>query len=131
MPNLKDVKRTERGWGGHFCCSERCRFRRNTLLECEDVKIVVSSVGLYRLLPTDEKFSALNCSNSYFETKAFYVDPKDTRYHDADVTKQVFFESKWSIDRVNADDEANDMHETVVDEISHRLSTGEKFDAEE
>lgn len=129
MGHIRDVKRTERGWAGHFCGASQCRFRRNTLLECGDVKIVVSTVGLRESSSPPEEFSTLDSNSSYFETMAFHSDPTDTRYRDADVTRQVYFESECGIDRIDADDEANDMHEAAVNEISYRLSTGEKFDA--
>ncbi len=116
------VTRTERGWAGHFICSSRCLFRRNTLLECEDGQIVVSTVGLMRSLD-EQSFDAIGIDR-YFETMAFHANPKDTRYHDADVTRQVHFDSPWCIDEADADDKANEMHEMVVAELTQKLKAG-------
>ena len=123
------VTRTERGWGGHFICANNCLFRRNTLLECGDVKIVVSTVGLmenYDKTPGKPKFRQIGCDR-YFETMAFHSDPADTRYHDADVCRQVYFNAPWCIAEVDADDRANSMHEDVVAEITGRLAAGGQF----
>lgn len=119
-----EVKRTERGWAGHFICADRCRFRRNTLLEYKDIKIVVSSVGL---LTTDDKSFDTVGLDRYFETMAFHSKKDDDRFNDIDVQKQVYFNSDWYISVVDADDKANIMHDVVVDEITNGLLSGNKY----
>ena len=128
---IKDnvVKRTERGWGGHFTLSNLCLFRRNTLLTYKDVEIVVSTVGLLQDLTNVGKrptyvFDKL-APGRFFETLAFYAKSYDLKYHDADIHHQVPFDSKWSINKIDADDEANKMHEAVVAEISEKLLRGD------
>lgn len=125
--NLKEVKRTERGWAGHFICSGSCKFRRNTLLECGDVKIVVSTVGaMYNDKGELEEIGL----NRHYETMAFLVDESTGPYKDADVSNEVYFDSKgvlkWHKDGY-IDNEANDMHEAVVKELTEKLERGVKL----
>jgi len=127
------IKRTERGWAGHFICANRCRFRRNTLLEKigTDIKIVVSTVGLMERDPSDKinkgDFVQVGCDR-YYETMAFRALAKDHRYHDIDVQQQVFFDSPWCLNEIDADDLANDMHEQVVAELIKELESGTKYE---
>lgn len=126
-----NIKRTERGWCAHFIGGWHCLFRRNTLLECEDVQIVVSTVGGYR--PHD-RVEAIG-HERWYETMAFIAEEHDG-YIEADVTKEIDFESEWEIwgntfDEViakhpNVDNAANDMHENVVKEITTKLQNGER-----
>ena len=111
---------TERGWAGHYICANECRFRRNTLLEHKDIKIVVSSVGCQE---REEEFVMIGV-NRYYETMAFHAKLADNRYHDADVTRIVDFDSDWYISELDADDEANIMHDKVVKEIKSKLIKG-------
>jgi len=111
------VKRTERGWPGHFICADRCLFRRNTLLEHGDIKIVVSTVGAMETVSCDR----------YYETMVFHSKKDDKKYHDIDVNKQVDFDSKWEINVLD-DVKANRMHEKVVREISRELLAGNKYE---
>jgi len=37
----------------------------------------------------------------------------------------VAFDSPWSIDEVDADDKANDMHEAVVVELMEKMEKGD------
>ena len=65
----------------------------------------------------------------YYETMAFMADKNDKRYYDADVSKQLPFESEWAISDIDADDKANKMHDKVVEEFISRLIAGEKIEA--
>ena len=120
-----EVKRTERGWAGHFCCSYDCRFRRNTLLEYNDVGVVISTVGNMIRNGVPEEIGL----DRDYETMAFYVDKRTKEYKDADVRKQIFFDSNWQLKNDGDDDfidnKANDMHEAVVKELSEKLIRGE------
>lgn len=111
-------KITERGWAGHFICADRCRFRRNTLIDFGNEKIVVSTVGVMLLNPDDKKFQTIGLARHY-ETMAFRAK-KEGAYWDADVTKQIDFQSNWRIEEItdNSDNEANEMHDAVVAELS-------------
>jgi len=134
MKRKKRVTKTERGWAGHFICADRCLFRRNTLLECGDIRIVVSTVGLMvdihaKGYPNKRKFTTIGCDR-HFETMAFHAE-YDGRYWDADVCRQIYFKSEWAIAEDDADDKANDMHEAVVSEITNRLAGGDKFPTSE
>jgi hypothetical protein len=124
---IMNVKRTERGWGGHYILADRCLFRRNTLLVYDDIKIVVSTVGaMFTYKNGVREFETIG-NNHYFETVAFHVDKDDTKYYDADIKRQIYFTSPWKIKELDADDRANDMHENVCSEIEQRLIDGDVF----
>ena len=127
------MKITERGWAGHFICAKDCLFRRNTLLEYDKIKIVVSTVGaLYTSWEKGNKFYKGPFMeigvDRYYETKAFHSNKKDSLYHDIDVEREINFSSQWAIDSAGKDNEANEMHEKVVAEISARLLGEDKFE---
>lgn len=94
-----EVKRTERGWAGHLCLGYLCEYHRNTLLEYNGKKVVVSTVGrlqkdLYRPLYDEVG------RDRHFETMAFLAKEND-KYNDADVSKELVFDSNWSLPRLD------------------------------
>lgn len=121
---MSEVKRTERGWAGHLCFASACRFRRNTLLEYGDKKWIVSTVGAY--VNSDGKFDAIGY-NRFFETMVFEAEERNG-YLDADVSREIPFESDWGIfgetwkevvaKYPQVDNVDNDMHEKVVEELT-------------
>ena len=123
-----NVRRTERGYAGHFCAAQHCLFRRNTLLELGDVRVVVSTVG-NMWLPEHGKAKRTEPEeiglDRVYETMAFHA-VYEKPYWEADVSRAVEFDSQWAIARVtlSSDADADAMHEAVVAELSQRLKAG-------
>jgi hypothetical protein len=124
---MKAKKITERGWAGHFICADRCTFRRNTLLDFGRKKIIISTVGMMRDNEKDGNFYTIGAGGRYYETMAFHAK-KEGPYWDIDVSRQISFKSEWAICAGSlkelprdADNKANDMHDTVVSELSGQI----------
>lgn len=122
FPTKEKVKRTERGWPGHYICAERCLFRRNTLLEYADYKIVVSTVGRQRPFdPKAKEFERIGASRHY---ETFVSKADDSEYHDMNLSKTVFlYPSQGVTWHLNIEDEllANQMHEDAVEWVSRQM----------
>ena len=130
---INEVKVTERGWAGHFILADRCLFRRNTLLEYKDKKWVVSTVGAFR--NRENKIDSIGHCR-WYETMAFEAKER-LGYMDANVGKEISFDSDWSIlgdsweevlENYNStpDNAANDMHDKVVSELIDKIKEQDK-----
>lgn len=111
------VKLIERGWQGHLCVI--CLYHRNTLLEYEDKKIIVSTVGHYR----DPNGIVVSISgNNYYETKVFEAQ-LEKGYWDMNIAREVYPDSNWRIPDHNydADLKAEEMHNKIVKEMTQKL----------
>ena len=129
---MKKVKRTERGWAGHFICAQDCFFRRNTLVELGNVSVVVSTVGLMRRQVNGEYEKPQEIGyDRFYETMSFMAD--DSVYRDANVSLEINpIDTKWRISGKemkeqgdSIDNVANDMHENYVNVIEKMLINGE------
>lgn len=129
----KQIKKTERGWAGHFILAQSCTFRRNTLVEYGHKAVVVSTVGCMRLSDGQGNYRApeeIGCDR-YYETMSFLAD--SSVYKDADVSLGVYPSGvKWAINKQemkeresDIDNVANDMHEKYVKAIEDMLINGE------
>ena len=122
---IDGVKVTERGWAGHFCAADACKFRRNTLLEYRDKKWIVSTVGALpafkHSLISKNGFTMIGLCR-YYETMAFEAQ-KNGIYWDANIEKDIDFDSNWALDEcnINSDLKANEMHDKVVEELIEKI----------
>jgi hypothetical protein len=113
---MSEVIRTERGWPGHFIAALNCQFRRNTLLEHGERRIVVSTVGRYA--PADE-YQTIGLDR-YAETMAFEAERAECGCWVADVTREVSFYSPWSKNTPDLHG-LDEMHEAVIDELAEMM----------
>lgn len=95
---MEEVKRTERGWAGHYICANDCLFKRNTLLEYKNKKWIISTVGCqicrHDLEPDYKRGDIMTIgANRWYETMAF--ESSYDEYNDADVSKEIEFNSEW------------------------------------
>lgn len=125
---MSKVKRTERGWAGHFIGGPNCMYHRNTLLEFEGKQVIVSTVGAYR--PDRGELIQTIGHHRYYETMAFGAK-EESGYIEIDVTEEIVFNSEWGIWAESVEDlpptvdmDADKMHERVVAEISKDLQGG-------
>lgn len=123
MKSPEKVRIQERGWPGHHILARRCLFHRNTLVTYREKRIVVSTVGLLQSTTIPHGFDEISAGR-FFETLAFHANSDDTRYYDADFSREVSFNSPCYITEVDADDKANEMHNNVVREIAGALRSG-------
>ena len=131
MPKKFEVTHVERGWIAHFICADKCLFRRNTLIECEqtETRIIVSTVGAMRVETLDRVYFAEISPGRFYETVAFHAH-WDGIYWDADVSKKIInIDSPWNIDTCEreTDEQANKMHDDIVTEIYSKMLEGEKY----
>lgn len=124
---INGVNRTERGWAGHFIGANECRFRRNTLLEYEDKKLVVSTVGSYcNPRGTVETIG----HERWYETMVF-EGCEENGYIEANVNKPIQVDGDWGIwgktweevlaNHPTPDNAANDLHEKIVEQMIERI----------
>lgn len=127
---MNEIKITYRGWPGHYIMAPRCIFRLNTLIELENWRIVVSTVGNLRHESKGNlsEIDTIGGGNRYYETMAFWATEQEG-YWEADVTHGFSFESPWAISAKtpkrlpnDVDTLANDMHEAVVKEVAEKLT---------
>lgn len=128
---MSAVKRTEQGWAGHFICSGSCLFRRNTLIEYEDRKWIISTVGA--MVDKDGKPATIGY-NRWYETMVFEAELQGG-YWEADVSKQIYFEGEWGIwassftelmaKYPTPDNTANNIHEAIVEQMTERIQKEE------
>lgn len=66
--------------------------------------------------------------SGHFICASSCVFRRHTLFEYADVSREISFDSQWSIDQPWKEQEANDMHEAVVAEISAQLLSGNKYE---
>lgn len=133
------VTMEEYGWPGHYCCADRCRFKRNTLLiqyggepRIEDwisEAIIVSTVGEF--WPSGQAEEMIEVGGErFYETMIFKASfSEELRHYVIDTDKEIKVDVSlpWAISERHKPVEANKMHNDIVMHLYGLLSQGHKF----
>lgn len=131
LEKLLDITIKERGWTGHYCLGHDCIYSRNTLVNNDNTRVIVSSVGnLVTRNSRGEIESILNeiSDDRFYETKVFYAIDEDG-YVECDLTKEIILNTKQSLSKselgFDRDNQADAMHDECVAEVVRKLESGE------
>lgn len=110
------MKRTERGWAGHYIMGPYCAWHRNTLIEHSDGRgIVISSIGAFS--PNHNGHHEMIGAGRYYETMVFRAK-KDGPYIEPDTSRQLHTKNiKWCVSDkpgIGVDLKAEEIHEENV-----------------
>ena len=111
------MKRTERGWAGHYIMAPYCTWHRNTLIEHSDGRgVVISSIGACS--PKQDGHHEMIGAGRYYETMLFRAK-KDGPYIEADTSRElsVCENMKWCVNEepaIGVDLKAEAIHEEHV-----------------
>ena len=120
---MEEIKRTERGWCGYVRGHQYCLFRRNTLIEYDNKKIVVATLGNY-INPFEYRNTPIH-DDVWYQTIAGYA-VENNGYWEIDGNKQILIKSEHILQGTEEemfdnypliDQTANDMHEKVIEEM--------------
>lgn len=112
------VTRTERGWAAHLCVSRDCLFRRNTLLECGDARVIVSTVGNYHPNRTN-RLETIG-SDRHYETYTFLAALEGPYW---EISSGNEIDSEGLVGgEPDSDRKADAMHERMVEKVTRILT---------
>jgi hypothetical protein len=113
---------TERGWAGHFSLADQCLFRRNTLIEYGEKRVVVSTVGNCYPHHTKGELYYIRPGDVVYETLVFLAEHRGG-YWEADCLEELdaylLHESEYETGM--GDLKANAMHEDMVRKFAQEM----------
>jgi len=120
------VERTERGWAGHHDASDKCKFRRNTLVQ--DYKyngVVVSTIRALYNTAAIANYDQLGIGY-YYETKAFKAW-WNGEFWQANTNVIVCHETSSKFHMPDSDFAVNIVHENAVNKIIEILQNEDEI----
>lgn len=122
------IKRIERGTIGYddLDIAIDCRFRRNTLITSDREAIVVVTIG--NRIVCGERLLPVNHIGDYYETTVYKTLTRKGRYPVTLFNERIAVESRTKLSTPFDNNDADAMHEKVVNEIVRKMEEGIEFE---